>query len=72
MKFSWQQIIIQVLESKDDKEMPLKRLQKKVLTEFEATGGGSATDVKTIAKFNKKIHKIPGVVVHKEVAKLKH
>jgi hypothetical protein len=41
-----------------------------VLAEFEATGGGSATDVKTIAKFNKKVHKTLGVVVHKEVAKL--
>jgi len=71
-KFNWQQIIIQVLESKDDKEMSLKRLQKKVLAEFEATGGRSATDVKTIAKFNKKVHKTPGVVVHKDAAKLKH
>jgi hypothetical protein len=71
-KFNWQQIIIQVLESKADKEMPLKRLQKKVLAEFEATGGGSASDVKTIAKFNKKVHKTLGVVVRKEVAKLTH
>ena len=71
-KFNWQQIIKRVLESKEDKEMPLKRLQKKVLLEFEATGGGSATDVKTIAKFNKKVHKTPGVVVCKEVAKLTH
>ena len=39
MKFNWQQIIIQVLKSKEAKEMPLKRLQKKVLAEFEATGG---------------------------------
>jgi len=70
-KFNWQQIIIQVLESKEDKEMPLKRLKKKVLAEFEATGGHSATDVKTIAKFNKKVHKTPGVVVHKDVVKLK-
>lgn len=69
-KFNWQQIIIQVLESKEEKELPLKRLQKKVLAEFEATGGGSAIDVKTIAKFNKKVHKTPGVVVLKEVAKL--
>jgi hypothetical protein len=65
-----QEIIIKVLESKDSKELPLKRLRKKVLAEFEATGGGSASDVKMITKFNKKIHKISGVVVHKEVAKL--
>jgi hypothetical protein len=71
-KFNWQQIIIQVLESKEDKAMALQRLQKKVLTEFEATGGGSAADVKTIAKFNKELHKIPGLVVRKEVAKLTH
>jgi hypothetical protein len=69
-KFNWQQIIVRVLESKEDKEVPLRRLQKKVLAEFEAMGGGSATDVKTIAKFNKKVNKTPGVVVHKEVAKL--
>jgi hypothetical protein len=69
-KFKWQQVIIRVLESKEGKEMPLKRLQKKVLAEFEATGGGSATDVKTIAKFNKKVHKTPGVLLRKEVAKL--
>jgi len=68
--FKWQQIIIQFLESKEDKKMPLKRLQKKVLAELEKTGGGSAMDVKMIAKFNKKVHKTPGVVVHKEVAKL--
>jgi hypothetical protein len=69
-KFNWQQIIIQALESKKGKKMPLKILQKKVLAEFEATGGGSATDVKTIAKFNKELKKIPDVVVHKEIAKL--
>ena len=69
-KFNWQQVIVKVLESKECKEIPLKRLQKKVLAEFEATGGGSATDVKMIAKFNKKVHKTPGVVVRKEVAKL--
>jgi len=69
-KFQWQQTIIQALESKEDKKMPLKRLQKKVLAEFEAAGCGSAMDVKTIAKFNKKVLKTPGVVVHKEVAKL--
>jgi hypothetical protein len=67
-----QEVIIKVLESKDDKELPLKRLRKKVLTEFEATGGGSARDVKMIARFNKKIHKIPGVVVHKEVVRLSY
>jgi hypothetical protein len=35
-------------------------------------GAGSAIDVKTIAKFNKKVHKTLGVVVRKEVAKLTH
>jgi hypothetical protein len=69
-KFNLQEVIIKVLESKDSKELPLKRLRKKVLVEFEAMGGGSATDVKMIAKFNKKIYKIPGVVVRKEVVKL--
>lgn len=65
-----QETITKILESKDSKELPVKRLRKKVLAEFEATGAGSATDVKMIAKFNKKIMKIPGVVVRKEVVKL--
>lgn len=69
-KFKLQEIIIKALESKDSKELPLKRLQKKVLAEFEAMGDGSARDVKMIARFNKKVHKIPGVVVCKEVVKL--
>jgi hypothetical protein len=68
--FNWQKIILQVLESKEDREMPLNRLQKKVLTEFEARGGGSATDVKVITKFNKELLKIPGLVIQKDVAKL--
>jgi hypothetical protein len=69
-KFNLQEVIIKALQSKDAKELPLKRLQKKVLAEFEATGGGNAADVKMIAKFNKKLYKIPGVVVRKEVVKL--
>ncbi|KDR20425.1 cell growth-regulating nucleolar protein [Zootermopsis nevadensis] len=69
-KFNLQEIIIKALESKDSKELPLKRLQKKVLAEYEAMGDGSAGDVKMIARFNKKVHKIPGVVVRKEVVKL--
>ncbi|XP_069671872.1 cell growth-regulating nucleolar protein [Periplaneta americana] len=69
-KFSWQDIIVQVLNSKDSKELSLKKLRKKVLAEFEAMGCGSASDTKIIAKFNKKVQKTPGVVVHKENAKL--
>jgi hypothetical protein len=65
-----QETIIKVLESKDTKELPIKRLRKKVLAECEALGAGSAKDIKMIAKFNKKIMKIPGVVVRKEVVKL--
>ncbi|PNF25483.1 hypothetical protein B7P43_G05933 [Cryptotermes secundus] len=70
IKFNFQETIIKVLESKDTKELPVKRLRKKVLAELEASGAGSATDVKMIAKFNKKIMKIPGVIVRKEVVKL--
>jgi uncharacterized protein involved in outer membrane biogenesis len=70
--FNWQQNIIEVLKSKEGKEMPLNRLQKKVLAEFEATGAGSATDVKSIEKFNKNLHKIPGLVIRKEIAILTH
>jgi cell growth-regulating nucleolar protein len=69
-KFSLRETIIKVLESRDDKELPVKRLRKKVLAEFESTGAGSATDVKMIAKFNKIIMKISGIVVCKEVVKL--
>jgi hypothetical protein len=68
--FNWQKIILQVLESKEDKEMPLNRLQKKVLTEFEARGRGSATDIKVIIKFKKELLKISGLVIEKDVAKL--
>ncbi|PSN44325.1 hypothetical protein C0J52_31097 [Blattella germanica] len=69
-KFSWQDMILQVLSAKEEKEIPLKRLRKKILTEFESMGCGSATDEKIIAKFNKKVHHIPGVVVLKDTVKL--
>ena len=68
--FNWQDIIVQVLSSKEEKEMSLKRLRKKVLAEFEFLGCGSAADEKNIAKFNKKVIHTPGVVVLKDNAKL--
>jgi len=72
-EFNWNHVIIQVLESQDDKEMSVKRLCKKVVNEYLSSllEGAHVDEVKATAKFQKKLYKTPGVFVHKDKAKLK-
>lgn len=70
LKFDWDKIIIELLTSLPDKEMAVKKLRKKVVGEYFAQGGTESSE-DAVIKFNKKIEKIPGVVVLKERAKLK-
>ncbi|XP_076461870.1 cell growth-regulating nucleolar protein-like [Babylonia areolata] len=67
-KFNWGQIITAVLRAKG--EMSVKRLQKKVLAEY-ASYENSKPEDRVVAKFNKKLSKLPNVKVLKDKAKLK-
>ncbi|CAG2060828.1 unnamed protein product, partial [Timema podura] len=68
-KFNWEDTIVKVLQSSKDKSLLVKRLKKRVLSEFSATNGGTHSK-DALVKFNKKITKIPSVKVIKDVAKL--
>ncbi|RZF39561.1 hypothetical protein LSTR_LSTR001082 [Laodelphax striatellus] len=69
-QFDWSDIIVQVLQSRKDKELPIKRLAKKVITEYQANYATYETFEKISAKFHKKLKKIPGVKVLHDKAKL--
>ncbi|GFR71812.1 cell growth-regulating nucleolar protein [Elysia marginata] len=68
-KFNWEKIITKVLEDKG--EISLKKLRKKVLNEFSASGSANYSEENLMAKFDKKLRKMSTVQVHKERAKLK-
>lgn len=68
-KFKWNEVILEVLRSKGG-EIPVKRLRKKVVAEYQNCCGSVESEDKVIVKFNKKLSKVPGVVIHKEVVKL--
>ncbi|XP_005089829.1 cell growth-regulating nucleolar protein [Aplysia californica] len=68
-KFRWGATITAILEKKG--EMPLKKLRRKVLSEFSAQDAANYNEENLTAKFNKKINKMPGVSVLKERVKLK-
>lgn len=68
-KFNWKKTITKVLEEKG--EISLKKLRKKVLNEFSASGSSNYSEENLMAKFDKKVRKIPTVQVLKERAKLK-
>ncbi|XP_039285415.1 cell growth-regulating nucleolar protein [Nilaparvata lugens] len=69
-QFDWSDIIIQVLQSRKDKELSIKRLAKKVITEYQTNYATYETFDKISAKFHKKLKKIPGVKVLNDKAKL--
>ncbi|KAK3741301.1 hypothetical protein RRG08_034346 [Elysia crispata] len=69
VKFNWKRTITKVLEDKG--EISLKKLRKKVLNELAAHGFANHSEENLLAKFDKKIRKMPGVQVLKERAKLK-
>lgn len=71
-KFKWEKVILSILQTCPDKELPLKKLRKKVLNEYHSCGGDvrikSMEDLR--AMFEKKVNKNPHFKVHKEVVKL--
>ncbi|EDO48698.1 predicted protein [Nematostella vectensis] len=71
-KFKWSSIIKRVLREAPNNELSVKRLRKKVLTEFLSHGGStkSYNNNELRALFEKKINKNPSVKVMKERAKL--
>lgn len=69
-KFSWEEVIKEILQKSSENELSLKRLSKKVLAEYQAIKGDRETFEQLMSKFNKKINKIPGVRILKDKAKL--
>ena len=69
-KFDWTNVIISLLNSSKEKEMSLKKLCKKVVTEYQYRKGDRESYDKIAAKFNKKVSKTVGVRVLKDKAKL--
>jgi len=67
VKFSWELAILTCLKAKNG-ELALKKLKKKVMAEFWNNGGESIipNEEKALAKFHKKLLRIPKVKVHKE------
>ncbi|CAL1528729.1 unnamed protein product [Lymnaea stagnalis] len=68
-RFNWEATVIAVLESKG--EMSLKKLRKKVLSEFVAQDAANYSEENLKAKFDKKIKKLAKVKVFKDRVKLK-
>ncbi|CAH2059395.1 unnamed protein product, partial [Iphiclides podalirius] len=62
-KFNWHAVIISVLQKKDN-EVPFKRLQKKVLGEYQEITGNEVDD-RIAEKFIKKLKSAPNVRVDK-------
>lgn len=71
-KFSWEAAIIGCLKRADDNELSLKKLRKKVLSEYAARGGDAKMKSETdlLAKFNKKVNKNPRLRSSKDKVKL--
>ncbi|XP_020630149.1 cell growth-regulating nucleolar protein-like isoform X2 [Orbicella faveolata] len=70
--FNWKSTIKAVLRQAPDQELPVKRLRKKILAEFQARGANekNLTDNELRALFEKKITKNPKFKVHKDRVKL--
>ncbi|CAG0900979.1 unnamed protein product [Darwinula stevensoni] len=72
-KFKWKSVIKQALREADGQELPVKKLRKKVLSEYHARGGdgkGNRTYEELLVKFDKMIHSSPKLKVSKERVKL--
>lgn len=72
-KFSWDTVILQVLESQSDKEISFKRLSKKVIGEYLNSLGDDAhfDEARIMNKFQKRLEKMHNVVFYKDKVKLK-
>jgi len=72
-KFMWDNVITRVLKKADEHELPLKKLRKKVMAEYNACSshqGHEKTEEKLWAKFEKKIKKNSQYKLHKDRVKL--
>ncbi|XP_041369146.1 cell growth-regulating nucleolar protein-like isoform X2 [Gigantopelta aegis] len=67
-KFNWEEVITEVLKTKG--EISLKKLRKKVLSEYAAQGQIASSEEKLWSKFNKKVTKNCLFKVHKDKVKL--
>ncbi|XP_074613621.1 cell growth-regulating nucleolar protein-like isoform X1 [Acropora palmata] len=70
--FKWKSVIKAVLCECDGQELPLKRLRKKVLAEFQACGANytNLSENKIRALFDKKVHSNPNFKVRKDIVRL--
>ncbi|KAL9983869.1 hypothetical protein ACROYT_G006112 [Oculina patagonica] len=70
--FNWKSTIKAVLRQAPDQELPIKRLRKKVLAEFQAreANNKNLTENELSALFEKKVTKNPKFKVHKDRVKL--
>ncbi|XP_049812958.1 cell growth-regulating nucleolar protein [Schistocerca nitens] len=68
-KFQWNEAILEVVRSKGG-EIPVKRLRKKIVAEYQNCCCSAESGDKLTVKFNKKLPKVPGIIVHKDVVKL--
>lgn len=69
-KFSWEEVIRNVLEKAEGHEISLKKLTKKAVAEYQACHSDQKTYEEILKKFNKKITKLPFVKILKDKAKL--
>jgi len=72
VKFRWEETILKCLQSANDNELSMKKLRKKVISEYWSNGGDSKlkSEEKVIAKFNKKVIKNPKLKIVKDRVKL--
>uniref|UniRef100_A0A069DV51 Putative cell growth-regulating nucleolar protein n=1 Tax=Panstrongylus megistus TaxID=65343 RepID=A0A069DV51_9HEMI len=70
-KFKWGKVIKRILENSSDKEMSLKKLRKKVISEYTVNGGGNGVPYEQLLGiFNKKVNSTVGIKVIKDRAQL--
>lgn len=71
-KFKWHPVIIDILQQAPNKQLPVKKLRKKVLREFTARprDGKMYTQEKLVAKFTRKLNRCAQLKVHENVVTL--
>jgi hypothetical protein len=69
-KFPWKKVVIQALTDRRDHSMPMKKLMKKVMAEYQSSGIVSAesklSKEQLEARLTKTIGKLPNVVTKKD------
>ncbi|XP_017792332.1 PREDICTED: cell growth-regulating nucleolar protein [Habropoda laboriosa] len=66
--FNWGDTILDIVKSKG--EISLKKLQKKVISQYMNFSSNAVTHEKASSKFNKKLKKVSGIIVSDEKVKL--